>query len=252
MNIYSEAPPQQICGIYIIKNIINEKVYIGQSVDIHHRWMQHKADLRNGHHHNEHLQRAWDKYGEENFEFSILTECDESELNNLEKSFIKDYKSYDGCYGYNLTLGGDGCIGLSQESIEKMRKLLTGRHLPEGTRRKISEANKGKKMPPRSDKHRHNLGKSLKGKEAWNKGIAMDDDFKQKMRGAGNPNHRSIYCIELDEYFGATREAEQKYGISHSCISACLNGKQQSAGKHPVTGEKLHWIDYERECLSGL
>lgn len=252
MNFYEEILPSQICGIYIIKNIINDKVYIGQSVDIYHRWMQHKADLRNGHHHNEHLQRAWNKYGEENFEFRVLTECDESELNNFEKLFIEEYKSHDGCYGYNLTIGGDGCVGLSQESIEKMRKSLTGKHLPEDTRKKISEANKGKKKPPRSDEHRRNLGKSLKGKKAWNKGVKMDDDFKEKMCGEGNPNHRSIYCIELDEYFGATREVERKYGISHSSISACLNGKQESAGKHPVTGERLHWKDCGRECLSGL
>ena len=245
MNIYTEVPPSQICGIYVIKNTINDKMYIGQSVDIYHRWMQHKADLRNDHHHNEHLQRAWNKYGEENFEFCVLTECDESELNNLEKSLIVDYRSHDGCYGYNLTLGGDGCIGLSQESIEKMRKSLTGRCLPEDTRKKISEANKGKQKPPRSDEHKHNLGKALKGKKAWNKGITMDDDFKAKKRGAGNPNHRSVYCVELDEYFGAIREAERKYGISHSGISACLNGKQASAGRHPVTGEKLHWKNYE-------
>jgi group I intron endonuclease len=243
MNIYTEMPPSQMCGIYIIKNIINNKVYIGQSVDIYHRWIQHKADLRNEHHHNEHLQRAWNKYGEKNFEFAVLIECSESELNSLEKSFIVDYKSNDGHYGYNLTIGGDGCIGLSQESIEKMRQSLTGRRLSEDTRRKIGESNKGKKLPPRSEDHKHNLGNSLKGKNAWNKGVVMSDDFKEKMCGDKNPNHRSIYCIELDEYFGSIREAEKKYGFNHSGISACLNGKQESSGKHPVTGEKLHWKD---------
>lgn len=241
MNFYAEVPPCQICGIYIITNTINNKVYIGQSVDIHHRWMQHKADLRNDHHHNEHLQRAWKKYGEEAFEFRVLTECDEIELNNLEKSFIQEYKSYNGDYGYNLTLGGDGCIGLSQESINKMRQSLTGRHLSEDTRKKISEGNKGKKRSPRSAEHRKNLGNSLKGKNAWNKGITMNDDFRNKLCGSGNPNHKIVYCVELDEYFGSTREAERKYGINHVNISACCNGKQKSAGKHPITGEKLHW-----------
>ena len=162
-------------------------------------------------------------------------------MNNLEKSFIDEYNSRDGCYGYNLTLGGDGCIGLSQESIEKMRKSLTGRRLSEITRKKISEGNKGKQMPPRSDEHRRNLGQSLKGKKAWNKDMKMNDTFKSNLRGSGNPNHTMVYCVELDEYFGATREAERKYGISHSGISACLNGKQETAGKHPLTGEKLHW-----------
>lgn len=246
MNFYEEIPPSQICGIYIIENILNNKVYIGQSVDIYHRWTQHKADLRNGHHHNEHLQRAWDKYGEEAFEFSVLLECDKSELNTSEKLFIEKYKSCDDCYGYNLTLGGDGCIGLSQDSIDKMRKSLTGRHLSIDTRQKISEGNKGKKLPPRSDEHKHNLSNALKGKKAWNKGVKMDDGFKEKICGAGNPNHRTVYCVELDEYFGALREAERKYGIHHARISACCNGKIDFAGKHPETGEKLHWEYCER------
>ena len=58
-----------ICGIYKIENRVNHKIYIGQSVDIYTRWYNHKHSLRNGIHYNKHLQKSWDKYGEENFEF---------------------------------------------------------------------------------------------------------------------------------------------------------------------------------------
>ena len=66
-----------MCGVYMIKNKINGKFYIGSSVDITYRWARHKRQLRNGNHHSIHLQRAWDKYGEENFEFKVIEECSE-------------------------------------------------------------------------------------------------------------------------------------------------------------------------------
>ena len=69
-----------ICGIYCIENKINRKKYIGQSVDIYDRWYQHKYELSNNRHHNNHLQNAWNKYGCENFDFYILEECDEYKL----------------------------------------------------------------------------------------------------------------------------------------------------------------------------
>ena len=62
----------KICGIYKIENKINHKIYIGQSNDIETRWTHHKWELNNHKHSNNHLQKAWDKFGEENFIFEIV------------------------------------------------------------------------------------------------------------------------------------------------------------------------------------
>lgn len=59
-------------GIYKIENKVNGKVYIGSSNSIKRRWQKHKALLRHGKHQNSHLQAAWDKYGEDNFSFSVI------------------------------------------------------------------------------------------------------------------------------------------------------------------------------------
>ena len=50
-------------GIYLIRNKANNKVYVGQSVDIKQRWYNHKRGRRNDTHDNEHLQKAYNKYG---------------------------------------------------------------------------------------------------------------------------------------------------------------------------------------------
>ena len=71
------------------------------------------------------------------------------------------------------------------------------------------------------------------------------DESKQKMSvsssGEKNKRSRQIYCYELNEVFGSTREAERKTGICYRSIVDCANKKQRYAGKHPITGEKLTW-----------
>lgn len=112
-----------LTGIYIIKNIINEKVYIGQSLDIHNRWIQHRSRLKCGCHENKHLQSAYNLYGKDAFEYSIIEECRSDQLNGKEIYYIQKYNSY--YNGYNQDFGGSGCNGYkhTEEEILKMRHI---------------------------------------------------------------------------------------------------------------------------------
>ena len=92
-------------GIYCITNNINQKKYIGQSVNIYRRWGQHKSDCFNSVSHNYHLYRAIRKYGLNNFSFEILEICEKEELDEKEIYYINLYDTYNN--GYNSTLGGD-------------------------------------------------------------------------------------------------------------------------------------------------
>lgn len=76
------------CGVYKIRNKINEKVYIGSSIELSRRITQHKSDLCNDRHSNPHLQNSWNKYGKENFEFVILLYCDENYVYYYEQAFL--------------------------------------------------------------------------------------------------------------------------------------------------------------------
>lgn len=93
-------------GIYSITNIINNKIYIGQSVEIEQRWKRHKRELNQNKHINEYLQRSWNKYGEDLFVFEIIEKCDVNELDDKERFWIKYHKSNNYIYGYNLDDGG--------------------------------------------------------------------------------------------------------------------------------------------------
>lgn len=77
-------------GIYKIKNLQNNKIYIGSSNNIKRRWQKHKALLRHGKHYNSHLQASWNKYGESLFEFSIIEFCTLDNLLNREQYYINN------------------------------------------------------------------------------------------------------------------------------------------------------------------
>lgn len=108
-------------GIYMIKNKANDKVYIGRSKDITSRFSSHKHNLINKKHINNYLQQSWNKYGEENFEFIILEECDSvEETYEREIFYINKFNSTNMNYGYNLSSGGEGAGNWSEESKEKL------------------------------------------------------------------------------------------------------------------------------------
>ena len=72
-------------GIYQIVNKINGKSYIGSSINLKYRKYSHFRELKHGIHHSLTLQRAYNKYGKDNFEYKILTTCNKEECIKLEQ-----------------------------------------------------------------------------------------------------------------------------------------------------------------------
>lgn len=109
-----------VCGIYCIENVINNKKYIGQSKNIRRRFWVHIHTLRKNEHCNKHLQMAWNLYGCEAFNFYIIEECLQKDLDDREKYYIMKYNTLRN--GYNLNAGGQGIPEYkhTEEEIEKM------------------------------------------------------------------------------------------------------------------------------------
>jgi hypothetical protein len=77
-----------VCGIYAIKNTVNGKLYIGQSLDVLQRWRQHKHRLDEGTHLNAHLQAAWQMHGANSFLFQVLRVCEPDALGTTEEAVL--------------------------------------------------------------------------------------------------------------------------------------------------------------------
>lgn len=107
-------------GVYCIKNKVDGLVYVGQSVNVRSRLNDHKSDLRRGIHENPHLQNAFNKYGLGVFEFSVLCECSEMDLDAQERYWIETFKSSDKRHGYNLKTGGQAHNKFSGDAKVRM------------------------------------------------------------------------------------------------------------------------------------
>jgi len=134
-------------GIYGIFNLENGKVYIGLSSNIKMRWCVHKSLLRRGTHGNKHLQRAWDKYYEDGFEFRLLEGVAPDMLAVREGAWIQYYDSANPAKGYNLTTGGERPKA-SKETRARQSAALKGRVFSDEHRAKISMAKQGCKLSP--------------------------------------------------------------------------------------------------------
>ena len=108
--------------IYKITNLINNKVYIGQTKNFEQRKKTHIRDSKNK---KFLISRAINKYGVENFLFEIIKECETlEEINSEEKEYIIKYNSRNMKYGYNIDEGGR-----SEISIEKRKKMSEARKI---------------------------------------------------------------------------------------------------------------------------
>ena len=204
-------------GIYGIKNKINDNIYIGKTeMNFGDRRDSHYSLLNNNKHKNLHLQRAWNKYGKDNFEFVIIHElCDGEDINELEIKYISYYKDLNKCY--NIAPGGEGGwnrgIPISDEVKkkigEKNRIHMTGFVMPESTKKKISEHHK-KEWEQMSDEERENKIKNFVGSR---KGKKLDKNslvYKKLLERERTKSNAAKYDIETVRKIRYLHEVENK------------------------------------------
>jgi len=170
--------------IYYIKNLVNKKIYIGKTIQSNpnKRWIRHKSELKSNIHSNKHLQRSFNKYGINCFEFKIMEEIENNFelLNEREIYWINFYNANNEQYGYNKTSGGDGGSSWSEERKRNFSLKTKGRIKTEEEKIKLSKSlmgrvspNKGKKLPPRSQTVKDAISKAQKGKKEYHNNINL-------------------------------------------------------------------------------
>lgn len=222
-------------GIYQIVNIINGEKYIGSAVNIKKRWNQHLSQLRKGTHGNKYLQRAYDKYGEDAFKFSVLetilfSDC----LIDLEQKYIDKLNPE-----YNLcpTAGSPLGVKRSEETKKKIsenskgNKNNLGKHFSEETKLKMSKAKK--------DKHYPKVSEARKGKPSNTKGKhwKLSEETKLKMSKAKNGNH---YPKISEARKGKPSPMKGKHPSEEAKqhMSETKKGKKYTLGKHWKVSEE--------------
>lgn len=171
----------RIFGIYQILNTITGKSYIGSSVNIYGRWKNHKNELKRNKHGNSKLQRAWNKYGSEVWEWKILRECGEFKLDWLEAFWMDSLNSVQNGYNLNILKLRNRVVSeetraklrgkRSEETIAKMK----GRGVSEETKQKIGNAKREKPISENtlkalrnrviSEETRRKIGESGRGRK---------------------------------------------------------------------------------------
>lgn len=238
--------------IYIHKNKLNGKVYIGQTCQNPiKRWDNGRGYITSTRFYN-----AIQKYGWDNFEHIILyTNLSQDEANKIEQQLIKQYKSQNDQYGYNIKSGGDNYthseetkkkIGQSnsmalkgkthsKEWSQKISKKFTGtgnpfygKHHSQETKEKISKSRGNGKYSGNNHPFygKHHSQESL-------------EKISEHRQGKGG---KKVLCEQTGEIFECMMDAARWCGLKTSCsIGQCCMGKVKTAGKHPITKEKLTW-----------
>lgn len=108
--------------IYAIKNLANNKMYIGSTKFIKNRQYEHFRTLSKGNHHSPYLQKSYNKYGKDKFAFYLLEECTSENRKERELYYITFYKTFNRDFGYNVYEPDENKFKCSIETIAKIKR----------------------------------------------------------------------------------------------------------------------------------
>ena len=212
----------------------SDKVYIGVTCqEPNKRWKNGK-----GYSGNEYFTHAIKKYGWNNFQHEILcVNLTKSQAEFIERYLIRLYESANRDFGYNIDLGGilsgkhseETCRKISESKLGEKHPFY-GKHLPEETRRKMSEAQKGKVF---SKEHRKKLSEAQRGEKHYRWGRSYSDIEKQRV--SDSVPKKGVAQIDITtntiiNTFNGVRIASRLTHVNNASISLCCNGKRHSAG----------------------
>lgn len=234
--------------IYLRTNKINGKKYVGQAVDIKQR--EYTWNTISHHYAGKAIDAARAKYGIDNFDFEILKECDDKELNKWEMYYIKELNTKVP-YGYNMTDGGDGTSGfsLSEEHKRKLSESHKGKKLSQETKNKMSISKKGNNNSFYGKHHtkesKQKISEANKGKESWMKGKRHTEESKKKMSEIHSKPVLQIdkNTNEIIAEFPSLKQVTKDLGFSFASISKCCLNKP-----HYNTAYGFKWQYKKGDC----
>jgi group I intron endonuclease len=198
--------------IYLIRNIVNNKCYIGQTraAKVEKRWISEKSRPHGL------LKRAFEKYGMSNFTFEIISEVSNDELDEREKLEIISRNTL-APNGYNLESGGNSRKIVHVNTREKLRLLRTGSKASVETRQKMSVSRTGMKQ-------------SLDTKLKRGKTQTGEKNHMFGKPGSGSKKVGMFIDGVLVETYDSIKSASRSNNISSSSMSLYCNGIRKPSG----------------------
>jgi group I intron endonuclease len=213
----------KISGIYKIINKINGKYYIGSAVNIKERFTRHIRELKQNKHHNINLQRAWNKYGSNNFAFTILKICNKKTIRKFEQNILNRAFKTNKKMLYNIC----GIVGGFDNRIGKKNHNWV--EVPSQRKKEIIKFWKqyayGKKIV-RHFKNKYNYGGRviLRIVEEWKN----ENNIKGRLY---NRNFYKFYNIRTKEVFiGTNKDFYKKYNLHRQSVNCWIQGSNNRLG----------------------
>jgi len=203
--------------IYKITNMINDKFYIGSTINFDKRIYNHISKLNNNSHYNFYLQNDWNRYGSDNFRFEIIEVVDEDDLIDKEQYWLDFCQPYKRNIGYNINNKADRSC-MTEETKEKLRLINIGKKMPESMKQKIRKHHENGVY---DDKNKKQIGKkqskgtiklrsvSMKGKE---QSAVKCMKCSMSKIGRDNPNYKPISNAVTDKI---KRLYNSNYTVAH-------------------------------------
>ena len=270
--------------VYLHQNKINGKVYIGQTCQKpQYRWNSGEGYKNCTYFYKAIQKYGWESFQHIILEENLTLE----EANLLEQYYIEIYNSTNPQSGYNSQTGGNNkqpneeTRKILSEKMKKKwedpqfkekmskrlkqlwtnpeyrQKVIENRRkswqLSEEGRQKISQARKKyikqHGTPTQGIGHTQEAKEKIRQSKLGEKNPMYGKHTSEKQKAVAKQVHsKKIQCVETGQIFNSRKQAAKWAGLkSGTSISSFLAGRKKSAGKHPETGEKLHWKEVENE-----
>ena len=249
--------------VYMHRNRLNNKVYIGQT---HQNPVQRWGKNGNGYSTSPHFYAAIQKYGWDNFQHIIIkTGLTAKQADQLQCLLIEQYNATDLKFGYNIRKGGQHGYHYSIQQKEKLSQTIKNNsHNYNGSKKvRCKQTNMifGTIADAQRWSNTSHIGDVLAGKRyyagrnpitgqklSWELApkeaeitILCKNIVPTKFKKLEN-NTVAVICLNTGQLFFSIKQAANWCNLKDtSGIIKCCHGQRKTAGKHPVTGERLQW-----------
>lgn len=218
----------------------NGKKYVGVTRRTpEERWGEGK-----GYRNNKHFTSAINKYGWDNIEHEYFKTESKDLMFYWEKILIYYHNTLNREFGYNKTSGGDSCFEFSEETKRKISEAGKGRKLSDDHRIKLITVNEARKgVFKHSEETKNKISNSAKGRVAWNKGRQMPPRSEEYRRKISEANRKRKYSEETKRKISEANKGRKMTEEQKMNISNAQKGRTHSEETKRKMSEarKLYW-----------